>query len=233
MRSFGFYLVSTPIGNLGDLSPRAVEAIKSADILLAEDTRKARILLNRHGVEIPVRPYHDHNKERITPSIVERIAAGERMALVTDAGTPGISDPGYYLVRKLIEKGIEFTVIPGPSAVTTALVLSGFPPDRFTFFGYVPRKKTAREAAIRGAGEGLGTSIFFESPHRLIRTLEVIGDLFPEREVAVAREMTKIHEEIRRGTARSLIDYFGGGRIRGEITLLIRGTQTKGNRGTT
>ncbi|MBN1162952.1 MAG: 16S rRNA (cytidine(1402)-2'-O)-methyltransferase [Candidatus Krumholzibacteriota bacterium] len=223
MRAFRFYLVCTPIGNLGDLAFRAVEILKSVDLILAEDTRKARTLLSRHHLSTPVRLYHDHNKERITPQVLAEITGGKTVALITDAGTPTISDPGYYLIRRLIAEGIEYTVIPGPSAVTTALVLSGFPPDRFTFYGYFPRKPGARERVIAEAGAGTGTAIFFESPHRLLKTLNAIDRLLPGREVAVAREMTKIHEEMRRGSARELVDYYQGKKVKGEITVLIRG----------
>lgn len=227
-RSFRVYIICTPIGNLEDINMRSREAIASADMLLAEDTRKARILLGRLGLEAKVRPYHDHNKERVTPGIIAELKRGASAALISDAGTPGISDPGYYLIRGLIEEGMEYTVVPGPSAVTTALVLSGFEPDRFQFLGYMPRKKGARERAIADAGAYHGTSIFFESPHRLLRTLESIDAALPGREICIAREMTKLHEEVRRGSAAELIAYFSGAKVRGEITLLLRGTGRKG-----
>ncbi len=227
MRKYQFYFVGTPIGNLEDLSQRTISIIGSADILLAEDTRKTRTLLNRYGLEIPVRAFHDHNKEKATPSIIRQLEEGVTIALVSDAGMPGISDPGYYLIRRLIEKGIEYTVIPGPSAVTTALLLSGFPTDRFSFFGYVPRKKGARDRILSEAGASVGTSIFFESPHRIVKTLEAIGLLLGDREVVVAREMTKLHEEILRGSAGELVTRFGQRKVRGEITLLIRGTGSR------
>jgi 16S rRNA (cytidine1402-2'-O)-methyltransferase len=232
MRRFPFYLVSTPIGNLADLTHRAVEVLSDVDLILAEDTRKTRTLLKRYGIETNVRSFHDHNKERVTPSIIRSIKGGESAALVTDAGTPGISDPGYYLVRALLESGIEFTAIPGPSAVTQALVLSGLPTDRFTFYGYVPRKKGARSRVIEEAAGGTGTSIFFESPHRLLGTLEAIGSIMPEREIVVAREMTKLHEEVARGTASELLGRFSKGKVRGEVTLLIRGLGRTRGKGT-
>lgn len=223
MRIHQFYLVSTPIGNLGDLPARAVEILGSVDAILAEDTRTARVLLDRYGIATPMRPYHDHNKERVTPLILRELAEGKRFALVADAGTPLISDPGYYIVRKLIEERIEITCIPGPSAVTAALVLSGLPPDRFTFFGYMPRKPGERARAIGEAADNPYTSIFFESPHRLLSTLDALADGLGEREVVVARELTKLHEEVARGTAAGLRERFGSSPVRGEIVILVRG----------
>ncbi len=232
MRSFQFYLVSTPIGNLDDLSSRAVDVLGSVDIVLAEDTRKAKVLLGRHGIDTEVRSFHDHNKERVTPSIIRQLEGGKSVALVADAGTPVISDPGYYLVRKLIEQGIEITSIPGASAVTTALVLSGLPPDRFTFYGFIPRKRGAREQVILEAGKSRGTGLFFESPRRLIGTLEAIGELLGDREVVVARELTKVHEEVCRGSAAILLEHFRRHGVRGEITILIRGVGRRRGSGT-
>jgi 16S rRNA (cytidine1402-2'-O)-methyltransferase len=223
MRTYPFYLVSTPIGNLGDMPPRAVEVLSSVDLVLAEDTRRTRVLLGTNGISVPVRSYHDHNKERVTPGVVEMLRGGKRIALVADAGTPAVSDPGYYLVRRLIEEGIEFTAVPGPSAVLTALVLSGLPTDRFTFFGYMPRKKGERERIIGEAGENRGTGIFFESPYRILKTLEVFERILPGRELVVARELTKVHEEIVRGDAARLIEHFSGKGVKGECVLLVRG----------
>ncbi|HSG28068.1 MAG TPA: 16S rRNA (cytidine(1402)-2'-O)-methyltransferase [Candidatus Krumholzibacterium sp.] len=227
MRRFSFYFIGTPIGNLEDLSMRAVSILGEVDTLWAEDTRKTRTLLQRYGIEVPVRSFHDHNKERVTPGIVEGLAGGGTGALVSDAGMPGISDPGYYLVNRLIEEGIGFTVIPGPSAVTTALVLSGLPSDRFEFLGYLPRKRGALEKALEEAGASAGTSIFFESPHRIGKTLEAAARVLGGREIAVAREMTKLHEEVIRGSAGEIIDRLGERKIRGEITLLVRGKGRK------
>ncbi|MBN2070421.1 MAG: 16S rRNA (cytidine(1402)-2'-O)-methyltransferase [Candidatus Krumholzibacteriota bacterium] len=223
MRKYQFYFVGTPIGNLDDLSARAVEVIRSVDMLLAEDTRKTGILLKKYQIEIPLRSYHDHNKEKITPSIIEKLKDGMKIALVSDAGMPGISDPGYYLARRLIEEDLEYSVIPGPSAVTTAILLSGFPPDRFTFYGYLPRKSGARLKIIKEAGETQGTSIFFESPHRIIKALEAIDSQLGERQVAVVREMTKIYEEVLRGSAAEIISNLGERKLKGEITLVIKG----------
>ena len=223
MRIFPLYLVSTPIGNLGDLPLRAVEVLSSVDLILAEDTRRARVLLGAKGISAPVRSYHDHNKERVTPAVVEMLREGKRVALIADAGTPAVSDPGYYLVRRLIEEGIEFTAVPGPSAILTALVLSGLPTDRFTFFGYMPRKKGERERVIEEAGSNRGTGIFFESPYRLIKTLETFERILSGRELVVARELTKLHEEIVRGDAAQLLEHFREKGVKGECVLLVRG----------
>lgn len=223
MRTYQFYLVSTPIGNLDDLSRRAATVLGSVDFILAEDTRKARVLLNRFGINKPVRSYHDHNKERVTPSILTQLRDGKTAALVSDAGTPLVSDPGYYLVRRLIDEEIPFTAIPGPSAVLQALVLSGLPPDRFAFFGYMPRKKGARERVLQEAGKNTGTSIFFESPRRLLKTLAEAGAVLGNRELVVARELTKLHEAVVRGSAAELLEFFSVSGVKGEVTLLIRG----------
>ncbi|MBN2184880.1 MAG: 16S rRNA (cytidine(1402)-2'-O)-methyltransferase [Candidatus Krumholzibacteriota bacterium] len=228
MRKYQFYFIGTPIGNLGDLSSRAVDLIGSVDLLLAEDTRKTMTLLKKNQLGVTVRSYHDHNKEKVTPSIIKKLKEGATAALVSDAGMPGISDPGYHLVRKLIEEDIEYTVIPGPSAVTTALLLSGFPPDRFSFYGYLPRKKGAREKIIKEAGENQGTSIFFESPYRIIKALQAVASQLGEREVAVAREMTKLHEEVLRGSASDIISLIGDRKLKGEITLVLRGRGRSG-----
>ena len=230
MRNYPFYLVSSPIGNLDDLSPRAIEVLGMVDLVLAEDTRRTRVLLERHGISARVRSFHDHNKERITPEVIELLEKGSRVALVSDAGTPAISDPGYYIIRKLVAERIEFTAVPGPSAIIAALVLSGLPTDRFSFYGYVPRKKGERERVIREAADEKGTTIFFESPHRLVATLRFLESLLPDREIVVARELTKIHEEVKRGSAAELRSHYEGTGVKGEVVLLIRGVGRKGVR---
>ena len=232
MREYSFYLVSTPIGNLSDISRRAVEILGSVDFILAEDTRKSGTLLKHCGISTRTIPYHDHNKEKVTPGILDRIDGGETGALVTDAGTPGISDPGFYLVRAMIEREIEFTALPGPSAVMQGLILSGLPTDRFTFYGYVPRKKGARTRLFEEAGASVGTAVFFESPHRIVSTLEALAEVLPGREAAVARELTKLHEEVARGSAEELGAHFAKRKVRGEITLLIRGAGKRSRGGT-
>jgi len=232
MKPYPFYLVSTPIGNLEDLSARAAETLRTVDCVLAEDTRKARVLLDHLGIRVQVRSYHDHNQERMTPLIIREIKEGMRFALVADAGTPLISDPGYLLVRRLAAEGIPFTAIPGACAVTTALALSGLPPDRFTFYGYVPRKKGERDGLLREAAQNPYTSIFYESPHRLLATLEACAEILGEREIVVARELTKLHEEVSRGAAAELLARFTATAPRGELTLLVRGLgRRRGARG--
>ncbi|MDD4858114.1 MAG: 16S rRNA (cytidine(1402)-2'-O)-methyltransferase [Candidatus Krumholzibacteria bacterium] len=227
MKEYSFYLVGTPIGNLDDFSSRAADTLRSVDCVLAEDTRKTHVLLDRYGIRTPVRSYHDHNKEKVTPGIIREIADGKSFALVADAGTPLISDPGYYIARKLIEEGVAITAIPGACAITTALVLSGLPPDRFTFYGYVPRKPGERERVIEEAAASPYTGIFYESPHRLLKTLEAFARILPEREIVVARELTKLYEEVLRGDAALLVEHFTQAPPRGEITILVRGLGRK------
>jgi 16S rRNA (cytidine1402-2'-O)-methyltransferase len=189
--------------------------------------RKTRVLLDRYGIRTPVRSYHDHNKEQVTPGILREISEGKRFALVADAGTPLISDPGYYITRRLIEEKVAITAIPGACAMTTALVLSGLPPDRFTFYGYVPRKPGERDRLIEEAAESAHTSIFYESPHRLLKTLEALARRLGDREVVVARELTKLHEEVLGGDAARLLEHFTKTPPRGEITILVRGLGRK------
>lgn len=223
MRRFQFYFVSTPIGNLDDFSKRAVETLGWVDFVLAEDTRKANILFHKYDISAKLWTFHDHNKEKVAPAVMERIAQGERGALISDAGTPAISDPGYYLIRLFIQEGVEYTILPGPSAVIAALVLSGLPTDRFTFYGYMPRKKGKKESILQEVEQNRETSIFFESPHRLIKTLQLVKKVLPQREIVVTREITKMHEDVVRGNADELLSHFITEGVKGEITLLIRG----------
>jgi 16S rRNA (cytidine1402-2'-O)-methyltransferase len=217
-------LVSTPIGNLGDVTIRALDILRDADGILAEDTRHTRKLLAHHGIHAPrMTSYHDHNKERVTPGIVERLLAGERLALVTDAGTPGVSDPGFYLVRAALAGGVEVTVAPGANALLPALVLSGFPTDAFIFDGFPPRKKGELGRTIDGLADERRTVVYYVSPHQLVKVLEAFAERLPQRQLAVARELTKLHEEVVRGTAEELLARFGGRKIRGEIVLVVRG----------
>lgn len=216
-------LVSTPIGNLGDMTPRAVETLRQADLVLAEDTRHSRKLLAHFGLSARPEPYHDHNKERVTPRIVERLRAGARVALVTDAGTPGISDPGFYLVRAAIAAGVSVTAAPGANALLPALVLSGFPTDAFVFEGFTPRKKGDLARAVSALEAETRTVLYFVSPHQLLKVLAAFAEHLPERPLAVARELTKVHEEVARGTAAELIARFERGGVRGEMVLVVRG----------
>ena len=216
------WLVATPIGNLGDITLRALAVLGACDVVYAEDTRQTRRLLSRYGLSRPLEAYHDHNKDRAVPRIVERLRAGERVAVVSDAGMPCISDPGFTLVRALREAGLPWSVAPGPSSTLAALVLAGFEPDRFVYAGYPPRKKGARARWLEDL-LGLGcTVITLESVHRIRSTLEILAETAPSRELAVCREITKLHEETLRGTAEQLLQQMTGSRLKGELVLLIR-----------
>ena len=212
-------LVSTPIGNLGDMTYRGVETLKDASAILAEDTRHTRKLLNHFSIHNDLIAYHDHNKERITPDLIQRLAGGDVLALVSDAGTPGISDPGFYLVRAAISAEIAVSVVPGANALLPALLLSGFPTDAFIFEGFLPRKRGELERKLATLADEKRTAVLFASPHRLIKTLEALDTVLPDREAAVVREITKIHEEVRRGTAKKLLSHYSERRIRGEMLM--------------
>ena len=216
-------LVATPIGNLGDITYRAVEVLKSVNLILAEDTRHSRRLLNHYAISTPLVSYHDHNEARVTPGIVERLQRGENIALVTDAGTPGVSDPGFYLVRAVLEAGITVSMAPGASAVLPALVLSGFPCEAFVFTGFAPRKPGELKRAVDALEAEPRATVFFVSPHQLHKVLGALADRLPERAVAVARELTKLHEEVVRGTAAEVRDHFAKGESRGEFVVVIKG----------
>jgi 16S rRNA (cytidine1402-2'-O)-methyltransferase len=217
------YLVSTPIGNLGDMTYRAVETLKQVSAVLAEDTRHTRKLFSRFLIQNQLIAYHDHNKERVTPSLIARLAGGESLALVSDAGTPGISDPGFYILRAAIAGGIPVTVVPGANAILPALLLSGFPTDAFVFEGFLPKKRGELERKLASLESERRTFVAFVSPYRLLDVLRAMERVLPERQVAVVREMTKIHEEVRRGAARSLIEHFEKNPVRGEIVVLVKG----------
>lgn len=216
------YLVATPIGNLGDITFRAIEVLKSVDLIAAEDTRHSANLLRHFEIRKPLVSYHEHNEARRTEELVVRLEAGASVALVTDAGLPGISDPGYRLLRACIERGLSYTVLPGPSAVLTALVGSGFPADRFYFGGFLPIKSGQRQRELQLAQARAETSIYFESPFRLMRTLEACAALFPDRVLCVARELTKRFEEFRIGSAGDLLAHYSARPAKGEIVLLVR-----------
>jgi 16S rRNA (cytidine1402-2'-O)-methyltransferase len=210
----------TPIGNLEDITLRVLAALREADVIAAEDTRHTRSLLDRYGVNAPLVSYHEHNEERRAAELVERMRAGSVVALVSDAGMPLISDPGYLLVRACVAAGLAVEVLPGPSAAITALVASGLPSDSWRFVGFLPRKKGDLRRAL---GEPGGTLVAFESPKRVPATLAVLAELDPEREVVVARELTKMHEEVVRGTASELAARYADAAPRGEVVLVIAG----------
>lgn len=214
-------LIATPIGNLGDLTLRAIEVLELCDLVIAEDTRRAGQLLSHLGIHKPLLSFHEHNEERRLPELIRRVKAGEKLAMVTDAGTPSVSDPGFRLVKACISEGIVYTVLPGPSAVTTALVGSGFPPIPFSFGGFLPSSGSGRRSELRKATAGNGTFIYFESPHRLTVCLEDLVMIAPKCRVCVARELTKIHEEYRIGSPAELLGHYLENPPRGEVTLLI------------
>jgi 16S rRNA (cytidine1402-2'-O)-methyltransferase len=219
------FLVGSPIGNLGDITLRALEVLKTVGLVAAEDTRRSSILLKHFGISKPLISFHEHNETRRTRELVEKLRGGESVALLTDGGMPSVSDPGYRLVRASVENGIRFEVIPGPSAVITALVGSGLPTDRFYFGGFLPVKSGQRQRELLAALARHFTSIYFESPYRIVRSLEVINGAEPARLVCVAREMTKQFEEYRRGEVASLLAHYLAHPPKGEITLLIGGNK--------
>jgi len=218
------YLVPTPIGNLGDITLRAIEVLKEVDIVLAEDTRKSGFLLKHFQISKPVQSHHKFNEHKTLESIVERIMGGTTVALVTDAGTPGISDPGFLLVRACIEKGIEVESLPGPTAFIPALVNSGFPCDRFVFEGFLPQKK-GRLKRLTELTHETRTIVLYESPYRLVKTLTQLAEHFGhDRKGSVSRELTKVHEETVRGTLSELARHFTEGTVKGEIVLVVEGS---------
>ena len=208
----------TPIGNLEDVTLRVLSALRDADVIACEDTRRTRTLLDRYGVRAPLVSYHEHNEERRAAELVERILGGDVVALVSDAGMPLISDPGYVLVRACVAAGVAVEVLPGPSAVIAALVASGLPADRWRFAGFLPRRKGELRDVLASAE---GTLVAFESPRRVPGTLAVLAELEPDRPVAVCRELTKVHEEVVRGTAAELAERYGDAPPRGEIVLVV------------
>ena len=215
-------VVPTPIGNLEDITLRALRTLREADVVACEDTRRTGRLLAHYEIKQNLTAYHEHNEERLAPELAER-ARTENVALVTDAGTPLVSDPGYRLVRACIEAGVTVEAIPGPSALTTALVVSGLPADVVVFTGFPPRKGRERTQLLQRIATEPSTFVLFESPHRLVRTL---GDLPDQIPVSVCRELTKLHEEIFRGTAEEAVGHFSGA-VKGEVVLVIRGGTTK------
>jgi 16S rRNA (cytidine1402-2'-O)-methyltransferase len=216
------FLVATPIGNLDDISHRALEKLRTANVIACEDTRHTNILLQHWGIDTPRVSYHDHNKERRTPELLDRVGSGQQVALVTDAGTPGIQDPGVYMVRKALERGIEPVIIPGPSALILGLVLSGLATDRFAFEGFLPAKK-GRNTRLESLAEEPRTLVFYEAPHRLAKTMSDLLQVLGDRQAALARELTKKFEEIQRGTISQLIEILSKTPPRGEYVIIVEG----------
>jgi len=214
------FLVATPIGNLSDISLRALEVLKRVDAILCEDTRRSSILLNHYQIQKPLYSYHKFNEKKNLESVLERLRTGESIALISDAGTPCLNDPGAALVQACVAEGLEFTAVPGACSPVVALLLSGFDAARFQFVGFLPRKPLE---VLRAALGYPGTTVAFESPERLIDTLEDLAGVDPERQVAVVREMTKAFEECRRGPVREVLRYFREKGVKGEVCLVIAG----------
>lgn len=218
----GLHLVATPIGNLADLSPRALATLRDADVLVCEDTRVTGKLLKLHGVERSMLPYHEHNAARMRPRILDHLAAGQSVALASDAGTPLVSDPGYKLVREVIDAGHEVLAVPGPSAALAALMVSGLPTDRFLVGGFLPAKPSARRRSIGELAEVPATLIWFEAQQRLTASLADLAERLGPRPAVVARELTKRFEEVRRGTLEALAAHYAeAGMPRGEIVIVV------------
>jgi len=217
------YIVSTPIGNLEDITLRALRILKEVDLIAAEDTRRTRQLLSHYGIHKPLLSYHEHNRRMREESLLEELRKGMSVALVTDAGTPGISDPGEHLVRRAVKESIPLVPIPGPSALVAALSVSGLPTDSFLFYGFLPSKATGRHKLLRSLKERVETLIFYESPKRLPSFLQDASQIFGERRVIVAREMTKVYEEVYRGTISEVLRKLGEEDIKGEVTIVMEG----------
>ena len=220
------YVVSTPIGNLGDITYRSVEILGQVSLIAAEDTRRTRVLLNRYEIDTPLSSYNSYNQTRKGPEFIKKLNQGEDVALVSDAGTPGVSDPLYNLVQLALEQEMEVISIPGPSAILSALTVSGLPMDRFRFEGFLPRKKR-RKRTIAELAEHPETVVLFESPLRIEKTLNELKDVFGNRKAAITRELTKMHEEVLRGGLDDLCKANEGRKWKGEITLVISGKPSK------
>ncbi len=221
------YIVPTPIGNLEDITLRALNILKEVDFILAEDTRKTGFLLKHFNIDAKMHSHHKFNEHKTSEHIVQRILAGESCALVSDAGTPAISDPGYLLVKHAAEQDVDIECLPGATAFVPALVNSGLPNDRFCFEGFLPQKK-GRQKRMLALAEESRTMIFYESPFRLVKLLEQLAEVFgKERKASVSRELSKLHEENKRGTLSELAQYFGSKTVKGEIVVVVEGKQEK------
>ncbi len=217
------YLIPSPIGNLADITFRAIDVLKSVDLILAEDTRTSSVLMRNYDIQKPLTPYHQHNEHKIVQHLVEQLSGGKNMALITDAGTPGISDPAFLLVRECVKSNIKIECLPGATAFVPALVNSGLPINRFVFEGFLPIKK-GRQTILKQLAEEERTMIFYESPMRLIKTLEQFIEYFAyDRQCCVSRELTKIFEENKRGTLQEVCDYFKLKTVKGEIVIIVQG----------
>jgi 16S rRNA (cytidine1402-2'-O)-methyltransferase len=221
------HIVPTPIGNLEDITLRSIRILKEADIILAEDTRTSGVLLKHLGINKKMYAHHMHNEHKTVELITEKIASGEKVALISDAGTPGISDPGFLLIRECLSKGIEVECLPGPTAFVPALVNSGLPCDTFCFEGFLPQKK-GRQTKLKSLVNEQRTMVFYESPHRLVKALEQFTEYFgADRKASVSRELTKMFEENKRGTVQELAEYFKSKTVKGEIVIVVEGNKNK------
>ncbi len=221
------YIVATPIGNLEDMTLRAIRVLKEADLIAAEDTRHTRHLLDRYQIDTQLTSYHDHNKEEKAPVLVARLLEGKSVALVSDAGTPGISDPGYFLISLAIDQKIPVVPIPGATAAIAALSISGMPTDRFIFEGFLPAKHKARLKRLQDLAQEERTLIFYEAPHKIINTIEDLLSVLGDRHAVITRELTKIHEEAIRGTLSELLKRLNEGSIKGEFTVIVHGASAE------
>jgi len=222
------YLVATPIGHLEDISLRALRVLSEVNLIAAEDTRRTKILLNRYEITTPLTSFHARNQVRKAPELIRRLEKGESIAVVSDAGTPGISDPAGYLVAQAVERGLSVVPVPGPTAFVSALVVSGLPTHRFVFEGFLPHKK-GRKKRLEGLQDETRTIVLYESPHRLLRTLQDLKQHLGDRRVAIGRELTKKFEEILRGTIGEVMERLSQTPVRGEFVIVIEGKKKKGS----
>ena len=221
--SVNLFIVPTPIGNLADITLRALDVLKSVDVILAEDTRTSGVLLKHYTIVKPLQSFHNFNEHKVLGTLIERMKNGERMALISDAGTPGISDPGFLIIRACLQAGLRVECLPGPTAFVPALVKSGLPSDRFVFEGFLPHKK-GRQTALKNLATEQRTMIFYESPHRLVKALEQFKEFFgAERPVSVSRELTKKFEETVNGSVEEVLTYFQSKEVKGEIVIVLGG----------
>jgi 16S rRNA (cytidine1402-2'-O)-methyltransferase len=221
------YIVATPIGNLEDITLRAIRVLKEVDLIAAEDTRHTRHLLDRYQIGTQLTSYHDHNKEEKAPVLVARMLEGKSVALVSDAGTPGISDPGYFLINLAVDRKVPVVPVPGATAAIAALSISGLPTDSFVFEGFLPARHMARLKRLRELAEDERTIIFYEAPHKIIKTLEDLLEVFGDRRAVITRELTKLHEETVRGTLSAILQHVQQGTIKGEFTIIVHGASAE------
>ncbi|MCK9231044.1 MAG: 16S rRNA (cytidine(1402)-2'-O)-methyltransferase [Syntrophales bacterium] len=226
MKQGTLFIVATPIGNLEDITLRAIRVLREVDLIAAEDTRRTAILLRHYGIETPVTSLHDHNEREKSGTLVSRLIQGSSIAYVSDAGTPGISDPGFVFLREALAGSIEVVAIPGPSSVIAALSVSGLPMDSFSFFGFPPSRSAKRRQFLESLEERTETLVFFESPRRLQSSLRDMLEILGNREITISRELTKLHEETMRGTLSAVMERIGDAPVRGEVTMVLEGNRT-------